>query len=476
MSKDFWILTTALLLGGAGYYAANAWYVVAVDASTGCGGSCDPGRTAPTSIPALVETPALPPLPITLGPVRSGERDLLAGIPGEGPLAVDEVRRWLADPDAHRPLAIRLPAGLDEGAADLRLPADNPLTRAKVELGRQLFFDPRLSGDRTVSCATCHDPSHGFAQPEALGRGIGGAVGRRNAPTAANRLLSGEQFHDGRAASLEEQALGPIATDVEMGGSHSAAVELIQRVEGYRLQFQRIFGEHEGGLTPVSLGATHDAFTIENVGRAIAAFERALVSGPSPWDHDRRLRRFESAYADDLTDPGWLADPERLAEEDPDLAAEHAELVAAAEAAPLGESARRGAELFFGDRAGCALCHAGAALSDNDYHNLGVGFSEEGVAGDLGRFEVTGAEEDRGAFKTPTLRNVAQTAPYMHDGSLATLAEVVAFYADGGRDNPHLSPLVEPLDLTSEEQADLVAFLEALTGEWPTVQTGRLPE
>ncbi|MEN0110805.1 MAG: cytochrome-c peroxidase, partial [Planctomycetota bacterium] len=399
MSKDFLIVAAALVLGGGGYYAANAWYVVAVDASSGCGGTCDPSASPPVTQPTLAAAESLAPLS-----VRLGEGNLLTGVPGDGRLSVEEVRAWLADPDVHRPLAIELPVGLDEGAADVRLPADNPLTRAKIELGRQLFFDPRLSGDRTVSCATCHDPDHGYAQPTALAEGIGGAAGRRNTPTAANRLLSSTQFHDGRAASLEEQALGPIASDAEMGGSHAAVVDLIRRVEGYRLQFERVFGRDSPAFAQVRLTSEpYDAgpMTIENVGRAIAAFERALVSGPTPWDHDRRLRRFEAAYADDLADPEWLAN------EEPELAAEHAELVRQAKAAPLDEAARRGAELFFGDRTGCALCHAGASFSDGEYHNLGVGYLGDGAFDDLGRFEVTGADEDRGAFKTPTLRNIA---------------------------------------------------------------------
>lgn len=383
--------------------------------------------------------------------IRLGEGDLLRGVPGEGPLSVEEVRAWLGDPANHRRLIPELPVGLDGGALDIRGLAANPLTRAKLELGRQLFFDPRLSRDGTISCASCHDPEHGFAMPTRFGVGVGGQQGTRNSPSAANRILSDAQFWDGRAASLEDQAIGPMANPMEMGFSHAAIISLIGTLEGYRLQFERVFDglQREGGVTT------------ENVGRAIAAFERAIVSGPNAWDHHRRLRDFEAAYADELDDL------------DEELIEEYAVLKTAADEKPLSEPAARGAKLFFG-RAGCTQCHAGANFSDERYHNLGVGLGDE-ETNDWGRFEVTQEESDRGAFKTPGLRNVAQTAPYLHDGSLETLADVVSFYVQGGHPNPHLSPLIEPLDLDEQQQADLVAFLESLTGEWPAVETGRLP-
>lgn len=391
--------------------------------------------------------------------IRLGEGDLVSGLPGDGPLSIAELKAWLNDPKNHRKLIPLLPAGLEEGAADLQIPDDNLLTRAKIELGRQLYFDKRLSLDGTVSCASCHAPEHGFAFPSRVGVGVGGQEGTRNAPAIANRLLSREQFWDGRAESLESQAVGPMTNPMEMGFTHDGVLEFCQRIEGYRLQFEKVFGEE---------------ITIENVGRAIASFERVIVSGPSAWDHDRRLRKFEAAF-----------EGEELDEE---LSTELAELQQAVAASPLSESAARGAELFFSDRTGCIQCHVGANFSDERYHNLGVGMEPLGELNDgeplpvelersldWGRYAVTGRESDRGAFKTPTLRNVAQTAPYMHDGSLATLAEVVAFYADGGYANRFLSPKIEPLDLNEAEQADLVAFSKSLSGEWPSVETGRLP-
>ncbi|QDV76380.1 cytochrome-c peroxidase [Botrimarina mediterranea] len=386
--------------------------------------------------------------------VRLGEGNLLSGVPGEGKLTVEQLRGWLADPVNHRELRPELPLGMNAGEADMQGLDAEPLTRAKIELGRQLFFDPRLSRDGTVSCASCHAPEYGYAFPTRFGVGVDGQEGVRNSPTAANRILSGAQFWDGRVSSLEEQAIAPMANPQEMGFSHGAIVETLKKVPAYVAQFDAVF---DGG-----------GVSIDNAGRALAAFERVLVSGPNAWDVEDRLRVLREAYAD----------------EDPELADELAQLEKIAAARPLSDAAKRGADLFFGARTGCTQCHAGANFSDEAYHNLGVGM--ESIADlpeadaitkplDWGRYEVTKDEADRGAFKTPGLRNVAETGPYMHDGSLETLDEVVAWYVKGGQPNPFLSPLIEPLNLTAAEQADLVAFLEELSGEWPEVETERLP-
>ena len=388
-----------------------------------------------------------------------GGSGLLDGIPGEGSLTLQQLRPWLADPANHRALAPLLPLGLATGAADIRGLKENPLTRAKIELGRQLFFDPRLSRDETISCATCHEPDHGYAASTQFGVGIDGQEGTRNSPTAYNRLLSDHQFWDGRAATLEEQAIGPIENPVEMGFTHAEAMERLQQVEGYRWQFDRVF---------------RDGITIENVGRALASFERVIVTGPSPWDHYQRLVDFEKTYAADL------ADPEELAEEDPELLEEHQTLRQAAAVTPLSASARLGAVLFFDERGRCAQCHVGANLTDELYHNLGVGLEKitgpDDDSADWGRFAETKIKTDRGAFKTPTVRNIVLTAPYMHDGSQKTLKEVVQWYVDGGHPNPWLSDKIIPLKLSDDEQAALVAFMRALTGELPKVEQERLPE
>jgi len=283
--------------------------------------------------------------------------------------------------------------------------------------------------------------------------GVEGQAGGRNSPVAFNRIFSTAQFWDGRAESLEEQAVGPIANPVEMGHTHDACTACLAAIEGYRLQFERLFA---------------DGVTIDNVGRAIACFERVLVTGPAAWDHYSRLASFQKTYADDLE---YL---DELEEEDPELYAEYQALRQAHEANPISESAVRGGELFFSAETNCSVCHNGVNFTDELYYNLGVGMDVEDP--DWGRFDVTGDEADRGAFKTPTLRNVAQTAPYMHDGSQQTLAEVVAWYNQGGHPNPWLDERIVPLGLTDQQQADLVAFMEALTGRLPKVETGRLPK
>jgi cytochrome c peroxidase len=377
--------------------------------------------------------------------VLLGDPTLTAGVPpvAAGPITVPEIEAWLADPKNHVELEPVLPLGLSQGAGQITGLEGNPLTRAKIELGRQLYFDTRLSADATVSCASCHDPAMGYSANTKTGVGIRGQQGGRNSPVSFNRILSGPQFWDGRADSLEAQAVGPIANPIEMGFTHEGVVERLAGIPVYRKQFETVFGE----------------LTIDRVGQAIAAFERALVTAPSPYDYGEQLRAFTGLDPDDIAD-------------DEELAEKFAAAKAAAAAHPMSESAVRGRELFFG-KANCTACHVGANLADEKYHNLGVGMSKPEP--DLGRFAVTKDVKDTGAFKTPTVRNVALTAPYMHDGSQATLEEVVEWYDKGGHPNPHLSDKIKPLDLTPQEKADLVEFMKACTGPTPTVETSRLP-
>ncbi|MCA9204888.1 MAG: cytochrome-c peroxidase, partial [Planctomycetales bacterium] len=253
-----------------------------------------------------------------------------------------------------------------------------------------------------MSCADCHHPDEGYGRATQFGVGIGGQTGNRNSPVSYNRILSDAQFWDGRAGSLEEQAVGPIANPIEMGNTHDVAVETVRNIEGYRLQFEKIFS---------------DGVNIDNIGRAIATFERAIVTGPSPFDYYEPLANLEKAFAADLEDL------DSFKEESPELYEKYIAAREASEANPMSESAKRGRELFFSQKAGCTACHVGPNLTDEKYHNLGVGM--DAAEPDLGRFAVTNEEKDRGAFKTPTIRNVALTAPYMHDGSQKTLAEVV---------------------------------------------------
>jgi cytochrome c peroxidase len=391
--------------------------------------------------------------PPTTEEILLGTEELTAGIPGDGPLDVEQIQKWLDDSKNHVVIQPILPLGLAAAATQIVGLDANPLTRAKIELGRQLYFDPRLSRDHSISCASCHDPDFGYAKDTQFGVGVGGQLGGRNSPVAYNRILSGLQFWDGRAETLEEQAKGPIANPIEMSNTHDVCVSHLGEIKGYRVQFERIFP---------------DGVTIDNVARAIASFERALVTAPSPWDHYEQLRNFEQAYAADLEDLTALK------EDDPDLYEEYMALKKEAEASSLDESAKRGGELFFSDKAGCTACHTGANFTDEKYHNIGVGM--EAAAPDLGRYVVTGEESDRGAFKTPTVRNVALTAPYMHDGSQKTLEEVVEWYDKGGHPNPYLDEKIKPLKLTTQEKEDLVAFMKSLTGELPKVERGRLPK
>ncbi len=293
------------------------------------------------------------------------------------------------------------------GLSPLPVPATNPVNEAKIQLGKQLYFDPRLSVDNTVRCASCHDPSKGWSNGEATAAGVSGQRGNRNAPTIINAAYNRFQFWDGRAASLEEQALGPIANPIEMNLPIDQMVEKLNAIEGYRLAFQNVFGS--------------DA-TAEHVANAIATFERTVLSGNAPYD------RFK-----------------------------------AGDTAVLSEQAHRGMKLFFG-KANCTSCHTGPNLTDGGFHNIGIGMDQENP--DQGRKAHSGLAGDLGAFKTPTLRDIAQTAPYMHDGSLATLEEVVQYYNRGGTDNPFLDEEIYPLKLNDDDVAALVQFLrEGLTGD-----------
>lgn len=298
------------------------------------------------------------------------------------------------------------------------IPSGNLNYKSKVELGKQLYFDGRLSKNNSISCAFCHNPLTGFADPRQTSIGVGGGVGGRQAPTVYNTGFIPLQFWDGRAGSLEEQAIGPIHNPVEMGETHENVVKKLGRIKGYQQQFRAVFG------TDVNL---------QGIAEAIAAYERTVVSTNSAFDK----------YV--------LGDSKAME-----------------------EAAVRGMTLFKG-KARCILCHNGPNFTDNQFHNLGVpqvGPMKE----DLGRYYVTRQERDKGAFKTPTLRSITETAPYMHDGVFKTLEEVVDFFDHGGGKNSNLSPLLKPLDLTKEEKADLVAFLKALTGESIKFEMPKLPK
>jgi len=392
--------------------------------------------------------------PATKGSIVLGDPSLTAGIPGKGDLTAAQIKAWLADSRNHEILDVKLPLGLSLAQSAIVIPDDNRLTRAKIELGRQLYFDERLSLDSTVSCASCHHPEHGYARETQFGVGIKGQMGGRNSPVSYNRILSRAQFWDGRAASLEAQAVGPIANPIEMGYTHDACVACLKGIEGYRLQFEKIFPD--------------TGVTIDNVGKALASFERTIVTGPSAADYFEPLRTFEAQFKDDLQDL------KAFEEDDPDSYRKYVALKKASDEHPMSEAAKRGRALFFSEKSNCTACHAGANFTDEQYHNIGVGMDQEKP--DLGRFDVTKQTKDRGAFKTPTIRNVALTAPYMHDGSQKTLEEVVEWYAKGGHPNPQLSDKMKKLDLSKQDKADLVAYMKSLTGPYPKVAIDRLPK
>jgi cytochrome c peroxidase len=371
------------------------------------------------------------------GEVVLGSPDLTAGIPGEGPLTVDEIQRWLANPHVHRPLEFTLPLGLSDAVELISIPPENQLTVAKIELGRQLFFDRRLSGQDTFACATCHIPEQDYTAYMVMPNI------ERNPPVSFNRLFSRSQFWDGRAESLEHQPTSPIKNPFEMDTTPEACVAKLKAIEGYRIQFEAIFGKLD--FSAVSF--------------ALASFQRALVTGNSAWDYHRLVAEYESR------DPATLS---------PEQKQSFSWLRRQAAADPMSEAAIRGDALFFGDRTRCSWCHTGPNLTDESFHNIGVGVSDS--VPDWGRYKVTRRDEDRGAVKTPSLRNIARTPPYMHNGELETLEEVVDWFCQGGFAHEHLDDTIQPLDLTPSEKRDLVEFLKALTGPLPPVERKRLPE
>ena len=286
----------------------------------------------------------------------------------------------------------------------------------RIALGKMLFFDTRLSLDRSMSCASCHDPAKGYGDGRPLAVGFGGKVLGRHAPTLLNAAYNKFQFWDGRASGLEEQAKGPITAAAEMNMTNEQ--ELVSRLASVSEYQQRFLAAFSSGPS------------LDNVARAIAAFERTLVTPES---------RFDRYLSGDK--------------------------------AALSEQEKRGLILFI-SKASCSECHNGMNLSDNKFHVLG---RAPGEAEDPGRYAVTRDEKDRSAFKTPTLRNIELTAPYTHDGSLKTLEEIVDFYDKGCGQADNKSDLIFELELTKPEKADLVAFLKSLTGKQPVVEAPRLP-
>jgi cytochrome c peroxidase len=314
-----------------------------------------------------------------------------------------------------KPVGIKAPLGLPP----VPIPADNPPTEETIALGRRLFYDPILSVDGTISCASCHAPQFAFSDNEPVSAGVGKKLGTRHAPTVINSAYSNLQFWDGRAASLEEQALGPMANPVEMAHTLDGVVQRLQSDPAYPSMFEKAWGARQ--------------ITIEMVAKSIASFERTVLAGDSPFDrfmygHDSRA---------------------------------------------LSPAAQRGMIVFMKKNKGnCKACHSFdkdySLFIDNEFHNLGVGADARGNLKDVGRYAITKNEEDMGCFKTPTLRNLANRGPYMHDGGFPTLQDALAHYVGGGNSNPHLDKEIHSLDvLTLDEREDLMHFLDSLNGKLP---------
>jgi cytochrome c peroxidase len=294
-----------------------------------------------------------------------------------------------------------LPLGV---APQLPVPATNPLTREKAALGRHLFFDQRLSVDRKISCASCHIPELAFSDSARLSVGAHGRTGRRNTPTLVNRAYGRSFFWDGRVATLEEQVMRPVFDTVEMALTPDELVKRVRSDRAYRAGFTAAFG--------------NDSITQPQIAQALATFVRTLYSGASPFDRFR--------FGDTTA---------------------------------LSPEAKLGFTVF--NRSRCSTCHAGPNFTDERFYATGVSAG----GSDLGRFEFTGRPNERGAFKVPTLRDVARTAPYMHDGSIPTLEAVVEFYATSRSSSPIVANLLRNVSFTAEEKIALVAFLKSLSPE-----------
>ena len=296
-----------------------------------------------------------------------------------------------------------IPLGLD---LYLPVPEDNPLSPERVALGRTLFFDPILSRDQRLACADCHDPARAFTDGRAVSVGVFGRMGTRSVPTLVNRAYGRSFFWDGRTSSLEDQVLRPIQDPKEMDLPLGDVAVRLRRDPAYSAQFQAQFGRIP----------TH-----VDLANALASYVRTILSGDAPID------RYMSGERD-----------------------------------ALSTQARDGLRIFRG-RGNCTACHLGPTFTDERFHNTGIAW-QDGELLDQGRYNVSGKEEDAGAFKTPTLREVARTAPYMHDGSLATLEDVLEFYDRGGNQNPTLDSELRPLQFAAGEKQALIAFLMSLSG------------
>jgi len=299
---------------------------------------------------------------------------------------------------------LKTPLGLEK--LEQFIPKDNPLTQEKIDLGRDLFFDRRLSVDGTVSCDFCHSPVLGFSDGRYFASGVFGLKSRRNTITILNRIFGQQYYWDGSLQSIEEVIIDHIEDANVFGNKVENVVNTLSNDKKYLQKFENVFDEE---------------INIDGISKAIAAFVRTLISGDSPFD------KYVSGYK-----------------------------------SALSESALRGMKLFFSDRLKCSVCHSGPNFTDEKYHSNGSKIDT--VNPDLGRYLVTNKDSDKWKFRTPTLRDSSRTSPYMHNGSIKGLNALIDFYNEGGIRNSNQSPIIKPLNLTEEEKVDLKKFLRSLTG------------
>jgi cytochrome c peroxidase len=357
-----------------------------------------------------------------MGPIKSLASALLASLSTLATLtSIDDARAGAVVGETRQVQVSAAPAkGLDAVRAEYKRPAtipfpkDNPFTAEKASLGKKLYFDPRLSGGNLLSCASCHSPAFGWGDglPKGVGHGMK-QLGRRS-PTIVNAAWGEIFMWDGRAGSLEEQALGPIQADVEMNMPLDKLMERLSSLDEYKPLFAAAFpGEAIGPAT---------------IAKAIATYERTVVSAPAPFD-------------------AWIAGEE----------------------AAISEEAKRGFALFNG-KARCSSCHAGWNFTDDSFHDIGLPSTDVG----RGKF-LPQVEKMQNAFKTPGLREIRYRGPYMHDGSVKTLEAVMDHYSEGGVDRPSRSPLMQRVDLSAQEKADLVAFMKTLSSNMDATSVPVLP-
>ena len=329
-------------------------------------------------------------------------------------IALPGCKRAVSSKPIGKPVSLPVPLGLPP----VPIPAGNPVTEDAIALGKKLFYDRSLSNQDALSCASCHLPSHHFSDPRNVSLGFHHALGTRHAPTLLNAAYLPSQFWDGRASSLEEQIMGPTTNPIEMDNTAQGVVANLEKNPEYPPLFQQVFGTPD--------------ITMARVENAVASYERTLLSGDSAFDRYEYGGDKAALTAQQISGLAIFRDP---------------------------------------DRGNCAVCHTMnaqyALFTDGKFHNIGEGVGDEGTFDDAGRFDETHMASDTGAFQTPTLRDVAETGPYMHNGKIKTLDDVMQYYAGHGNSNPYLDKEMKKIHLSAQDRSDLVAFLRSLTGNTP---------